>query len=445
MKKRWLCISSVAVSFLGLVACNNKNNEAVEIKEEAPVIDYELIKELESGSFDDFSNNQKITLDCLLVNTGNYNANFTKVNVNDIDFFAYRAGKTLSTIYPDSYLFTNEEYCGKDGAIFNIKPIDDILGIRISYSASDNMGIKNPKAPNITFGKDNKCSDIKYDLVVSSRNVTKFVNVSKRQFDYFSINTGDYMTEISKIEIVYTQPSIDEPTSVSESGKGLTRVNPVEYEGKLVAGQSKVSVPTNVEYDSSKGKYVATEKKELTYYTLDYVKAHPEVKDDASMITPEEVSMYYTAFKAFPANYTLLPSNGSRGNIDAVVDVFGYDARYVSKYNRTDGYAVSIPWSGDGYYYEFDINIDGNYVPANITIDGKNLSKNRGSGRVVGWEKGFDAKGYDDSIVCLYTDDHYASWLEYYNDGSWSNRYNGEQNITGVSFSPAQTVSFLWG
>ena len=433
MKKKWLLVSGVMVSMLGLVACSNKQEEPqVEMPEDTSKIDEELIKELESGSFSDFADRQKLTLNCNSLNMGNYNTNYSSVNVDGYNFFGYRVGKTLNTLYPDSYLYTDSVYCGIDGAVYNVDPIDDILGIEITYRASDNMGINNPAAPNITFGKDKKCADIKYDLVVSAREVTKFVNVSKRQFDYFSINTGDYKTEIEQIKIVYTQDSFDETTISSESGKGLTRINPVEYEGEKVAGQSKVTVPTKIEYNSSTGRYVATEKKELTYYTLDYVKANPSVKEDASMITPEEVSMYYTAFKEFPANYTLKPKNG-KGNIDAVKAVFGSESRYVSEYNRKDGYAVSVPWTGTGYYYEFDIDVDGNYKP-----------ESRGTGRVVGWADGFNATGYNNSIVCLYTDDHYATWLEYYNDGSWSNRYKGEQNVTGISYSAPETVSFLW-
>ena len=102
----------------------------------------------------------------------------------------------------------------------------------------------------------------------------------------------------------------------------------------------------------------------------------------------------------------------------------------VSRYSSRGGYARSVPWSGSGYYYELDVDVDGKYQ-----------TSNRGTGRIVAWESGFDATGYDNSPVCLYTDDHYNTWLEYLNNGTWSYRFNGEGIVEGISHSSAQTVT----
>lgn len=368
---------------------------------------------------------EKLNINCASLYAGNYDTNFATKSVSGVKISAYRSGKYFSTIYPDSYLFTYEDYQGRDGAIFNATPVDDILSIEITYKASDSLGIKNPVNPNVTFGTDIRCIDYKYDLDLSASNTTKYLNVSSQKFDFFSINSGDYQTSISSITVTYTSSSYDDVETFAESGKGLTRMHPVTYTGTLVPGSSKVTVPTEVKFDPVNNRYVATQTRELTYYTLDYVKANPGVVDDAAMITPEEVSMYYTAFKQFPANYIL--KDGS--STTELENVFGDKARYVSEYNRKNGYALSVPWRQTGNYYEFDINVTGTY-----------RLNSRGTGRVVAWDSGFDADGYANDIVCLYTDDHYDTWLEYYNDGSWSYRYNGQGCAYGITFGAPTTV-----
>ncbi len=66
-------------------------------------------------------------------------------------------------------------------------------------------------------------------------------------------------------------------------------------------------------------------------------------------------------------------------------------------------------------------------------------------GRIVVWEAGFTGTNYDDSPVCTYTDDHYATWLEYYNNGTFSKRFNGDGYYSAYSYSSPMRVSFGTG
>ena len=351
------------------------------------------------------------------------------LDANGLTLGGYRAGYNLSEIYPYHFNFKDTNYEGKEGAIFNSKSIENIYTITLSYRTSDSYCRVNAKAPNVTFGDNIKCKDYKYDLKVSSTNITETVDVSDYEFKYFSINTGDYLTKVDSITVKYTTAKTRNPIFTAESGKDKIRFNPIRYDSYLTPGVSKITIPTGYEYISDGNKYVATTTKELTYYTADYVANHMECYDDATITNPMEVCMYYSTFGTWPANYSM--------NTGSISRIFGSDARKVSRYSRTDGYATSIPWNGNGVYYELDIDFDGSY----------SLSS-RGTGRVVAFERGWSdnnrydlhATGYDNSPVCVYTDDHYNTWLEYYNNGTWSNRFNGEGVITGVSYSAPTTV-----
>ncbi len=372
---------------------------------------------------------ETFTINCASISSGgNYAQNWSNgANVSGYRIGGYRVGSTYSTIQPDDSFYAATPYHGREGAIYNFSPINDIKALVVTYYTAGSYKTT-PKAPNITFGLDKKCVDYKYTLEPTDRNeVEVTVNVNGAGFDYFSFNSGDYPTTIKTIEVVYTAGTAQAIGAVAESGKNKVRLNPITYTGVKVPGETKVTVPIDVKYDEATKTYTVIKEKEYTYYTSTYVRNHPEVKNDATMIDPIDVCNYYTIFSTWPANYA--EKSGSI-NVNSIYSIFGKDTRQVSIYNRTDGYATSVPWRGTEKYYELDIDVDGTYS-----------TSGRGSGRVVAWKSGFNANGYDNSPVCLYTDDHYNTWLEYYNNGTWSNRYNGEGNITGVSFSAPTTVT----
>ena len=346
-------------------------------------------------------------------------------NLDGVYVSAYRAvsGDGYVTIKPDSYFYKDTPYHGHEGAIFNSNAIGGINSIEITYKTTD-AEASGKKNPNVTFGNSLECDNYLYYLDPSSNDNTVTINVNNSNFKYFSINTGDYTTKVSNVVLNCDSKSGTNADARAASGEGKYRVNPVSLDRtKLVAGQTKVTLPTNIAYDSVTKTYSATSSKTLTYYTLDFVEDHPSVKQDATITDPMEVCMYYTTFGTWPANYGT--------NLNAIKAVFGNDTRKVSSYNRKNGYATSVPFNDNGnfVYYELDINYDGNYTTGS-----------RGTGRVVAWDLGFTTTGYTKAPVCVYTDDHYNTWLEYYNNGTWSNRFNGEGIVTGVKYSAPTTV-----
>ena len=346
-------------------------------------------------------------------------------NLDGIYVSAYRAvsGSGYVTIKPDSYFYKDTAYHGAEGAIFNSNAIGGINSVEITYKTTDAQA-SGKKNPNVTFGNSLECDNYLYYLEPSSSDNTVTINVNKSEFKYFSINTGDYTTKVSNVVLKCDSKSSDNVAATTASGEGKYRINPVTLDkSTLVPGQTKVTLPTNIAYDEVTKTYTATSSRTLTYYTLDFVETHPSVIKDATITDPMEVCMYYTTFGTWPANYG--------ENTNSVKSVFGSDTRQVSKYYRKDGYATSVPFNDNGsfVYYELDINFDGTYT-----------TSSRGTGRVVAWDLGFTTSGYTKAPVCLYTDDHYNTWLEYYNNGTWSNRFNGEGIVTGIKYSAPTTV-----
>jgi len=93
---------------------------------------------------------------------------------------------------------------------------------------------------------------------------------------------------------------------------------------------------------------------------------------------------------------------------------------------------VLVPYNyGSNFiYYECDIDLDGTYNKSN-----------RGVGRVVVWFNGFNADGYVESPVAVYTDDHYATFQEYFNYKSLGERFDAEMAIVHAKWSNPTTLN----
>ena len=362
-----------------------------------------------------------------------YNQNFDKSaeSASGVNVLKYRYnvdGNYLNLFADNSYYNANL-YHGREGGIFNSSPLGGINKVAVSYVATyssfdnkgrqfnDNEMIK----PNIRFGTDPSCSDYVYFFEPSASLTSATCDVNLSGYNYFSVNTGSYKLSLSEITVDYDNNATQSATYNTVSGNGKTRINPTKYTYDLVAGQSKITVPLKTQYNKSTNTYSVVESKELTYYTASYIRSHSECKADATITDPILVCAYYTAFHTWPANYS--KSTGS------IKSLFGEDTRQVSEYSRTDGYVRAIPWNFEGVYYELDIDLDGSY------------KNSRGTGRVVAWDRGWTGEGYDDSPACIYTDDHYNTFLEYLNNGTWSNRFNAEGLIAGIKHSIAPTVT----
>ena len=196
----------------------------------------------------------------------------------------------------------------------------------------------------------------------------------------------------------------------SQTEASVYRIKPV------VASGSSVNV-YNVSYKS--GLYRGTVVKTLTkgtYYT-----------------DPEDVSLYYQAFKALPANYMhYTPSSLSSVKKKAYA-AYGNKARLYTEYSRTNGYTQYFPTLNTYYYTEADIDVDGSYA--------KSSSWNRGVGRLVIVPSG--AKCYNDGAFIAKTTDHYAHFAEFYNRyNGFGSLFNGQNGSGYGVWSQATTVTY---
>lgn len=351
--------------------------------------------------------------------TGNY-GDYT---VNGVTFEYYRAYKNSSvvaaTLLP---YFSSADEGTLPGMLYNVSPIYGIESVSITYKSGDTAALYT--------GDDRVASMTAYALPKADSFTTKTFDVDADNF--FKLESGDTVLEIESITIEYTNQSVSYNTQKTLSGTDDFRLNAVTFQGTLVAGQSSVSVPVKVEYDG--GRYAITQTKTYTYYTVAYVEAHPEIASKAAMTEPADIAAYYTAFKQFPANFAAKTKNLQSvcSDFASLQKIFGDDTRYVSKYDRISGYAQYVPYnSSNTVYYEFDVALDPSYWEEN----------ERGVGRVVAWEAGWVGDEYDSSPVCVYTDDHYASFQEYLNTGDFGKRFDAEMDLTFVKWSEPDTVS----
>lgn len=350
---------------------------------------------------------------------GSYSTNYSTCYVNGYTFGNYRAsngtGNSFISLVPySSYVDDGTQ----EGSFYNISPIYGIRYLTITYKTN----ITNGNSPLLLFGDDfSKNNQLEIEPSDSEATATYCLYDS----NFFEIDTNDNRISISSIKIEYTDVEEQYHTEFIGSGNKDYRLNPVVVEETLVPGFTTVEVPIKVEYTNNG--YNVLETKEYTYYTYEYIQSNPSLADLAALTDPMDIAAYYNSFKTHPANYVV---KKQYSNAKAL---FGNDARCISTYSRTSGYATSVPWrrqpsKNAPLYHELDLNTEGNYS-----------SGNRGSGRLVVWYYGFTSEGYDESPVSVFTNDHYATFQEYMNDGTFGNKFNAEMTVTKYKFAPAIT------
>ena len=333
-----------------------------------------------------------------------------------IDFYrAYKKGEELLRLLP---CVSSNSVEGLNSAFYNRNKIDGIKKIDITYSTNMSgnkpilkLGVNRFYTQQIEFELSEEISTFSYE-------------VETDDIRYFSIETSSTLLSIKSIDIYYLDNFSYGDEDKKRANEGYYRIN-LETLNKdvLVPGETKVNIPTSIIVSESldENTYSVSETKEYTYYTYDYISENRSLAKEASLVEPEDVANYFITFGTYPVNYV------DKKNYSSAYSIFGEDTRCVSKYSRTDGYATSVPYlSGSDNkpsYYECDIALDENYS-----------SGNRGVGRLVVWEYGFDenkgAKGYSSSPVCVYTDDHYATFREYLNHGQFGNAFDAESERT---------------
>lgn len=355
------------------------------------------------------------------IDVGKYDTNWGEVSFDGYDFEYYRAGYNyggLLTLQTFESPFENIQ--SLEGMIYNVSPIYGMSTIEITYKT-----ISASKKPILRFGKNYLLQDFLEMEIENQSNATYTYNVYDCNF--FKIETNKANMEISKIVIKYTGIKTTFDNKYLSSGLNTNRLNPVSYSD--VYDGLTVRVPTKVNYNEST--YTILEEKEYTYYSYDYISSNTSLADKAAYTDPLDVAIYFNTFKTYPANYV------SKRDYRNAYSIFKSNTRCVSNYDRTDGYATNIPYvknkyTGTPIYYECDIALDDSYS-----------SSNRGSARLVVWLDGFNqqyATNYNDSPVSLYTDDHYSTFSEYLNDGTFGRFFNAEQNSTSFVWGCANTI-----
>jgi len=342
---------------------------------------------------------------------GGYSTNFGTDSYGGISYGFYRVGTDYT--YGGMIRLLNStdyyDYNALPGALFNNTPISGIKQITVSYIAAGgvtiNYGVTKTRGYSQTLAPNN-----------TSSWVTTTISCSVPSC-YFSIETNSSLAYINSITIGYNSSMT---TNVTTTETSDYRISPTVYSGTLVDGVSSISVPNDISIVGNT--YVINSYKTYTYYSYDYVYANQGSLNLTSiaMTDPVDVSNYYIAFHSIPANFGAGNTVSENcASLSEVNDLFGDDARSIKEYTRTDGYATAVSWNtsqGSSYpvYYEFDIALDSSYT-----------TSNRGVGRVVVWVDGWSC--YEDSTpVSVYTDDHYATFGEYLNYGSFGTRFDSQ-------------------
>ncbi len=354
-----------------------------------------------------------IDSDALSSISGSYSTgNYGYTSFNGVRFEYYRGKATYDSyrlMHPNYYYGSPNAAC-----IYNTDPIYGLFELDITFTSED--GLK------IGYSTDVGVESYK-TVTGSSTSLTR--QVSLPYCNFFKIMDNGSDAYISNIEYHFT--GIIDSHSTTKQTYSANRKAFTMYSGSYVPGSSQKTM------------YISeTLTKTYTYYTYDYVEANPSCIDDAAMVDPIDVCNYFLAFGCAPANYgqqnTVNPLRDGETvpSKSEVNSLFGNKARAISQYSRTDGYALYVPYNnkyGDSkpLYYELDIDNDGNYTTSSRQV-----------ARVVAWDYGFSC--YSDPIdhipVCVYTDDHYATYQEYNNMGGFAPRFDAEKNLTGKQHSP---------
>ncbi len=373
--------------------------------------------------FDSESYYQSMTLDSVsfpssYYSTGNY--------FNDGIFEYYRA------VSDSGYAFTlkplpklnNVDSLG--GSVYNTSAIKNIVSIELDYSCTPKLEV----SPRLFYGEQNY-NDKFVEIDVNKTSELFYLS----EANYFRIDSGSSSLYINSVVINYLNTNTSQGSSfvMKNANEGEYRITPTLYKGTTFeSGKTSVTVPTSV--DSKTGKVLSSKK--YTYYSYEYVSENTKYVDTAAMVDPVDVCNYFIAFGCAPANYggssislrdgLYIPSKSE------VSSLFGNKARTITRYNYTGGYVTSVPYYGSTpTYYELDIDVNGQY---NVN--------SRQMGRIVAFATGFKGNAYSNGgyTVCVYTDDHYATFKEYNNYGGFLPRFNAERTVAGAKWSDPVTI-----
>ena len=355
------------------------------------------------------------------ISGSSYASNFGVEYNEGINYGFYRGGKAsgyMLKIYPYATLSSTPFAYSLPGSFSNENPIMGIRKIEFTYKCSAKVKIKIGQNKLLPFYKT---------FPASSSDIVGSIFI-KDDCNYFRIETcGDGEVFIKDVKVYYDGHSSD--TTIVTTEAKTNRIAPTIYNGELVSGESTVSVPIEIEVVNNK--YTVKKSRTYTYYSYEYVRDnYMDLNlDEIAMTNVEDVCNYFMAFGCAPANYANIkncPTNprddSAVGKTSNVRTLFGDKARGISKYNRGDGYATSVPMIAPGTdsYYELDIGVYSGYSTSSRDVC-----------RVVCFYEGWAYYNPTDP-VCVFTDDHYNCFREYSNYGIFGDAFDTMQDYESI-------------
>ena len=393
-----------------------------EIKELLNSTDYAEANTYEENITDSLSNISLYSApsDAYSYPTGNYGAS---KKISGIYFNYYRTYRNSSDLFI-SILKTNDFLNDSlyPSMLYNSTAIKGIRKITLNYKSADDFYI--------LYGNDRKTNN-----VMRIKKSTDFATVDAYfpKSAFFRIVAKNSDVDLKRVDIYYDNSDNSNTDYYSYEGFRI-ECNYDEFDN-ILNGEVR-SIPTKIKIIDNG--YEILETKEYTYYKQTYVMSDEFTKDmflENALTNPVDVANYYTLFHDFPVNYCY------KEDISSYKSKFDSNLlRQVSYYTRTDGYVSAInkgngvkvatnPVSGYPDYYELDFDVDGTYT-----------TSSRGVGRLVAFQEGFEATGYSNKPVIVYTDDHYSTFMEYNNYGGFETRFNGESYATFHWINPLTTL-----
>ena len=341
-------------------------------------------------------------------NKMSYLANGEFRDYETLNLSAYRTGSNFSSVFTKIWATPNYTLTEKPSSISNMSPYKGIFEIELTYKSSSYFKVFTSK--DRSYNNETKIeASTDYNTVLISAN----------KASYFKIEA--YTSDVTIKEMIVKYDGISE---IEEYDLALYNSNKINisdfytsYDNLTEGEERRIPSKITINQDNT---YTVNEYKTYVYHTFSYLVSNysNSSADELALTDPIDVCNYYMLFHTYPLNFFLKEDFATGG-----LYFSSETLRRVSPYSRSYGYSEAVPDNG-GTYYELDIDVSGYY---SVT--------NRGMGRVVVWEKGFSGKGYDNNPVCVYTDDHYATFKEYMNYGVFAERFNAETNPTAYQWS----------
>lgn len=233
---------------------------------------------------------------------------------------------------------------------------------------------------------------------------------------YFRIYSAkDSDLTLYSLEIYYDgRESAPISTNNGYSGTGEYR-----FEAPIIPSSLAEGTMIEMPYSYDKSTHQVTSYHTYKYYSVSYLESNTYLVSQNVYTDPVDVCNYVIAFGQWPINYAYSSQYSDRTSIGVSYS----DFRCVSEYNWTTGYVTKVPAAGvdtsSFHYYELDVDLDGTYTKSS-----------RGAGRIVWFPGGFNTYENYGGGVCVFTDDHYATFQEYLNTGAFTKSFNVQEAFT---------------